>query len=300
MKAILGVDSSGTYRKAQDLLIRLGLPDLSVEGLAVVEPMLPDMSWPALSENHPLASVLKLREEAADQALREAGLPHGTSFTGHREVGHPAHMLEAYAEKHHANLIAVGSERKGRFGSLFMGSVTKGLCNDAKTNVLIGKKDLAGREGLHAVFATDLSEYAYRCADELLFLGPRGLKRITVLTAYGIDEGLRSHLVPENADLEDYMPAAFQARTETATRRIAERFQAFNIPIDVRVVEDEANSAISQTMKETGADLLMLGAQGRNFLQRLTLGSTALHEVLNGESNLLLLKPDSRSAGDPV
>lgn len=301
MKAILGVDSAGTFRRAEDLLVRLQLPDLSVEGISVVEPMLPDMSWPTLSEGHPLNDVLKLREEAADAALNEAAArleSAGFKMAKHREVGSPAHVLESRAEKTEANLIAVGSERKGRFGSLFMGSVTKGLCTGAHTNVLIAKKDSPNSGGLHAIFATDLSEYAYRCADELLFLGPRGLGRITVLTAFGIDEGLRAHLLPEDPALEEFTPAASLARTETAARRIAERFRAFDVPVDVIAVEDEANHAIDEAMKSTGADLLMLGAQGKNFLQRLTLGSTAMHEVINGNHNLLLLKPDSRSAGD--
>jgi nucleotide-binding universal stress UspA family protein len=301
MKAILGVDSAGSYRRAENLLVRLRLPEMQVEAVSVVEPMLPDMSWPALSEGHPLKEAGKLREDAADAALKEASERlNGLGFraTTHREVGNPAHVLEARAEQERANIIAAGSERKGRFGSLFLGSVTKGLCTGARTNVLIAKNDAASLGGIHAVFATDLSEYAYRCVDELLFLNPQGLSRVTVLTAYGVDEGFRSDLLPDDPALEEFTPVACQNRSETAARRIAERFKALSVPVDVVAVEDEANHAIEATMRSTGAELLILGDQGKNFLQRLTLGSTAMHEVINGNHNLLLLKPHSRSTGD--
>lgn len=297
MKAILGVDLGGTSQRAEHLLLRLAFPDLHVELVTGVEAVLPDMTWPSLSVDHPIALALKQREEAADAVLNEAESrlsAGGVPATKTRDFGDPSRLLAEIAEAHQADLIAAGSERKGRFGSLFLGSVTKGLCIEAKTNVLIGKKEGAGSGMLTAVFATDLSEYSLRCVDELLRLAPKGIGRIIVLVAFGIDEGIRTFLVPEDASLAEYTPQAVEARLRQQAEEVAGKLGSLASQSETLVVENDINHAITDAMHSSGADLLILGAQGKNFLERVALGSTAMHQVINGEDNLLLIRPHAQ------
>lgn len=294
MKAILGVDLGGTSQKAEEVLRRLAFPDLHVEAVAGVEAVLPDMSWPSLSADHPIALALKQREEAADEALdgAESRLSvKGIQVTKTRDYGDPARLLTQRAEESHADLIAAGSERKGRFGSLFLGSVTKGLCIEAKTNVLIGKQEIPAGDSVTAVFATDLSEYSLKCVDELVRLAPRGIEKIVVLVAFGIDEGIRTYLVPEDASLAAYTPQAVEARLRKEAEEVAEKLRSVCAHVETLVVENDINHSIRDAMKAHSAELLILGAQGKNFLKRIALGSTAMHQVINGDDNLLLLRP---------
>jgi nucleotide-binding universal stress UspA family protein len=47
---------------------------------------------------------------------------------------------------------------------------------------------------------------------------------------------------------------------------------------------------IGEVMREKAADLLVIGAQGTGVLERLFVGSVAMHQVVNEPWNLMLLR----------
>ena len=133
MKVLLGVDLGDTSLLAEDALFRLGVGAPVVEAAHVVEPLFPDAGSPNLGPSPVLLEVL--------ENLKKQG---------------------------EAKLVAVGSERKGAFGSLFLGSVTRGLALESRVGVLIGKSAIPHDGPLKVLLATDGSEYFDRCLEKLM------------------------------------------------------------------------------------------------------------------------------------
>jgi len=44
-------------------------------------------------------------------------------------------------------------------------------------------------------------------------------------------------------------------------------------------------------MHSTGAELMVVGAHGKGWIERLLIGSTSLHEVIDEPYNVLVLRP---------
>jgi nucleotide-binding universal stress UspA family protein len=80
---------------------------------------------------------------------------------------------------------------------------------------------------------------------------------------------------------------------EERNEKVRQILEPLGCPIDTRVYADAAASSIPVAMKETGAELLILGAQGHGFLERLTLGSTSFHQVMAEPYSVLVLRASS-------
>jgi nucleotide-binding universal stress UspA family protein len=55
-------------------------------------------------------------------------------------------------------------------------------------------------------------------------------------------------------------------------------------------VNASVNDAIKQTMQEFNAQLLIVGAHGHGFFERMMLGSIALHQVVAEPHSVLVLR----------
>jgi nucleotide-binding universal stress UspA family protein len=138
------------------------------------------------------------------------------------------------------------------------------------------------------VFATDHSSYADRCVPELLALAPRGISRLTVLSCYPPEfaRAIRSLLPEFVLDPAEWIEANLRERNEQVARTLT----PLGCEIDTRVCSAPAATGIPKVMQETGADLLILGAQGHGFLDRLKMGSTSYHQVTAEPYSVLLLR----------
>jgi nucleotide-binding universal stress UspA family protein len=205
-----------------------------------------------------------------------------------------------HADEIDARLIAVAGTRKGVLRAFFLGSVARALVTGAHQSVLVAKGEIAAEGPVRAVFATDHSEYANRCLQELLALAPRGLSHLTVITCYPKElvHAMRPFLDEFALDPAEWIEKNLEERNEKVRRTL----EPLECPIETRIYADAATSSIPVAMKETGADLLILGAQGHGFLERLTLGSTSFHQVMAEPYSVLLLRASSptEKAGDYV
>jgi nucleotide-binding universal stress UspA family protein len=188
-----------------------------------------------------------------------------------QRLGSPVSVLTAEADERSADLIAVGSEQKGTWGSLFFGSVGKGLLMGADHSILFGKGPVENEGAINAIFATDHSEYAQKAADWLLSHLPAGFGQVVVLTAVG-----------EKDD---------RATFEKANHDLAIRFNQQGIAARGEVVEGHPSQAIKQAMSAHKSDLLIVGAQGHGFLERLRIGSLSFEVVVNSPYSVLVIRP---------
>jgi nucleotide-binding universal stress UspA family protein len=276
MKALIGIDPSDVFRPAMELFRRLRFGDMEAELLFSVESVSPKANAPQIPSDHPLALVVRQQEEEGRRYLAEAEALLGGEVRSscHLGYGDAVHAMVARADEIGADLIVAGSARKGTFGSLFFGSVSKGLLVDARLSVLIGKHAPAVADGMTAVLATDHSDYARRSIDSLLRIRPHGLSRLVLLTALptGTEEEAGRDVQALMADL-------------------ARDLEGLSLECEARIVEAHPNEAIRQAMADEKADLLIMGAQGRGFIDRVTIGSISFHQVVNEPHNVLVLRP---------
>lgn len=300
MKTLIGIDGDGLYRPALCLLGRLRLLNDGVT-LAHVErptppqfqtvPLIPDTMTAPEIDSTLRALGRTLLEESAEEA-RDAGL--GDDPRTIYRLGNPAATLMDLAGEEHADLVAIGARPHSPLECFLLGSVGRALAIAAHSSFLVARGRSKNEGPVTAVFATDHSAYANRCFARLLDMRPEGLGHVTIVTA-----------TESTADLALHGAMGWDDRTtesvdasEQAARRLGEgmvgRLTAQGISAEYRLVEDRAEEALRQIMEETGSDLLILGSRGHGMIERVLIGSLALHAVVAESYSVLVVRmPDA-------
>lgn len=283
MKAVVGVSFIGQSKTGLDLFLRLGFPAPHAVLVHAVESVLPDGGFLPEGGMSPIVDIQRQRKEDGERLLAETAAKLGCTHETRIAFGNPAHMLTDIAEETGADLLVSGSDMKGAIESMIMGSVTRALVTAAKRSILIAKQEVGDGRALKVVFATDHSEYADRCADLLVRLAPTGIGHLTIVTADTADPSVREAL----DGAEGITHGETLARKNEALRK---RLLPLCSDIETHVIAGPAEAAIDEAMKIAKADLLVIGAQGHGFLERLIMGSTAMHMVANSPWNVLVLR----------
>ncbi|MGV3617891.1 MAG: universal stress protein [Fimbriimonas sp.] len=294
MRALVGIDDFGTSDKALRLVAKLGIEGLETTLAHCVESVLPDGTFPELGTGHALARMVRDREVAGEKALekaRQALEARGIAAQVRIEHGSPSVCLLRVSDEIAADLTVVGCSNKGRWGSWFFGSVSQAVVSGARRHLAVAKSEVPDDRPLTAVFATDHSPYANRCLDAFLDMGAKGIGRVHVLTANQIDAGMAAMLVNGLPDLAVDAERWVSENLLQRNQGIADRLQAKGVEASPMVIDGHPNQAIHQAMEETGADLLVLGAQGHGFIERLTMGSVSFYQAVSERHSVLILRP---------
>ena len=201
-----------------------------------------------------------------------------------------------YSDREQASLIAVGCSGKSAARAFFTGSVGRGLTIAAHQSLLIAKGE--PKEGpIRAVLATDHSAYANDCLDKLLELAPQGISHLTVMSAY--PKEILGHLMPYLPDIvldpSEWVEQGLEQRNQQVIQKLAPLgSMGTGCTFASRVMGMDADEAIETAMGEAEADLLILGAQGHGFVERLTTGSTSFHQVVAEPYSVFLLRVPGR------
>jgi nucleotide-binding universal stress UspA family protein len=291
MKTVVGVDLAEQYASALETCLELDFPNQEFLFVHAVEPMpsyappMPEASNDGASWMHHLrraGQAVVAKAEARTQQIPSSSLVLD---------GPAASNLITIAETHAVDLVAVGTVRRSGLASFVAGSVARALAIGAKQSILVTKGDLQPKGPLHAVFATDHSDYANRALDRLLGWAPRGVAKIDVLTAYDIDhvqrKGAPEDLIQPQSKLEEAMKEHLQTKGGEVKRMIEQA----GYSSELHVLSGSAVHVLGDHMKKSGADLLIVGAQGHGFFERLMVGSTALQQVTSAPYPVLVIRP---------
>lgn len=289
MKAVVGVDLGGAFQVGLDLLNAILFESPSLRFVNVIEPIMPDGGLPDLAVSNPMAQILDDLQKAGKELIDRTVAEHPGS-TGVVEFGSPTGAILEVAEDFGADLVVVGSQHKTLVESLFSGSVTKSLTNTEKKSVLIGKQEVRAQGGLVAVFAHDMSEYSDKAVDKLVALAPQGLIRIVLVTADSTDPSIVAVVERNDPTMSGETFDVVESQLNNRQAEIAARLSAICSNVDRVVSRGKPNDVLNETMDSTNADLLILGAHGHGFIERLVVGSVALHEVTYESHNVLLLR----------
>ncbi len=284
MKAVVGVGFSTQCLAGVEAFVRLGFPRSEAVLVHCVESVLPDGGFMPADSLGPIAEIQNQRKADGEKRLAEVAADLTARGVANKSVvvyGRPAHELTALAQEEGADVLVTGSGKKGSVETFFMGSVTRALVVEAKRSILVGKAALKGSGKIRTVLATDHSEYADRCIDHFVSMAPSGLGKVTVVCA-------------DTRDPDVVQATEGEVGAADMLRRKNEAVEAKLRPIcdetESVVLSGRANDVINAAMEEARADLLVLGAHGHGFLERLLIGSTAMHMVGNSPWNVFVVR----------
>jgi nucleotide-binding universal stress UspA family protein len=198
----------------------------------------------------------------------------------------------ARAEATQADLVVAQSEPKSWFNNMFMGSVTRRLAMEGATSALL-LKSAPKHGGRVAVFGSDLSEYSQRAWQQFLQMNAQGLERIIAVTAVDTRPVDFGPLLP---DPTPFMPNIPVVNRDALLERLRQACPApAGVAVEHALIDGTPADALEPYMESVGADLLVLGAQGHTWADRVAIGSVALHMTMWGRSTLLLVRPTINS-----
>lgn len=147
----------------------------------------------------------------------------------------------------------------------------------------------------HILSATDLSASSLEAVDRGFLLAAEHGARHTVLHALGLDAlaPLRALLGGQAAGVSARLVEQAQAEL---TQAVAESAQAHGLQPQLVVEEGAVTDVLPRSATARGADLLLVGAHGSGFLQRMLLGSTTSQLLRKSRQPVLVVKQEPRHA----
>lgn len=294
MKILIGIDTSNAWREVANLLVRLFPKGFEAELVHCVESILPDSSFPEVGSGHVLAKIMQESRAQAEAALKEAETflsAHHVTSTKVITQGSPNREILEHADKTGCSLIAIRSVVKSDAESIMFGSTAKAVVISAKQSVLVVKNSHSDSGQVNALIATDHSKYMGRCIDLLNGMDSIRFGKLTVFTTNEADASTTSFLLRDLPDLADYAPTWIKEKLIETNEKVAADLAHLAEETSTNVAVENAKKAIPEAMGDTNSELLIMGAHGHNFFERILLGSQSMHQILNETSSVLLLRP---------
>jgi nucleotide-binding universal stress UspA family protein len=241
-----------------------------------------------------LQSTARPKLEAQQQQLEAQGL----QVTVEIPTGLPANSLNDLAARYCADLIVVGSHGQSLWREGVLGCFTCAVLHNVQYPVLLlnvrlkmpgkpGSCEISRTEILrHVLFPADFSEISLRALEYVERLAMKGLEQVTVLNALDVPGG------------EAY-PPGYQEMATGAARELLEQWKQRLLQAGVPVVHDRFDpghpiSAILQALESQDISLIVMGTQGKGFIQEIFLGSVAHNVSRLAPCPVLLIPPASR------
>ncbi|MCS7190791.1 MAG: universal stress protein [Fimbriimonadales bacterium] len=294
MRIVVGVDGDGAYAAAIAWIQALGFRQPEVILVSVIEPPRPPVvGVVAPFPEEVFVQSLQAQELAAQERLStlQAQLQaQGIAAESVIVQGQAGAKLLEVAEARNADLIALGGTRKGTLQALFVGSAARAALTSAKQSLLIAYTPPPSDQPLHAVLATDHSEYNLRCVELLAQFAPHNLHRIAIATAFDVDEETLQMLTRHAPVLQQSGVEWIIEQLHERNRQVCEKLRPLGAACESLVIEGLPIPSLREAMKATDAQLLILGAKGHSLLERLSLGSVSYHFAVGERVNLLILR----------
>jgi nucleotide-binding universal stress UspA family protein len=212
-------------------------------------------------------------------------------------IGLPGRSLNGVAQKYGASLIIIGSHGKSRWREGVLGTFSSAVLHNVQFPLLVLPVGVAeGREPhclwrgsellSHLLFPTDFSQTAAEAMCYLELLAPRGVSRVTLLHALMKTPGPGGALrVDDEAEAvaRNFLDL-LQGRLEAAGVSQVQNRMAVGHPVAV----------IVEALKTTDISLIVLGTQGKGFIEEISLGSVAHNISRFAPCPILLIPPAGR------
>ncbi len=293
MKIVVGVDRNGYYGSALSWLQALRFREPEVWLCSVVEPVRPPLvGVMAPFPEEVLTEAAQAQEQSAQERLESARQQlESVGISAHTILrqGHAGTQLLQLAEELNADLIALGGSHKTAIQAFFVGSVLRTLLSHAPQSLLVAYTPPKTSE-ITVMIATDHSDYNAQCLQKLLAFAPQGISKLEVATAYELDEETLRLLTKSNQALQQGGTQWITEHLHERNRQVCEQLRPLGASCGSVVVEGATIPALREALRETGAELMILGAKGHSLIERLSLGSISYHFATAERANLLILR----------
>jgi nucleotide-binding universal stress UspA family protein len=283
-KIIVGVDFSPeselAARQAIEIARHTGGEVVLVHCGATVEmPSLPEDAPPSGREafnayRSTLADILAGHREELS-SLRERLSGQGPVVSQTLIEGFPDTALCEAARQTGADLVVVGTHGRTGLRWFFLGSVAGSVVRTCETNVLVARREAAGRGGFHRILvATDFSPGSVKALDSALEVAAAGAE-IGVVHYYGLVWPLVYSgvaLAPAPAPSESLKAELDAAARKRGEDLIAPRRRP-GVKLTFHALSGTPLPGIVHRVEEGAYDLVAMGSHGRRGFRLLSLGS---------------------------
>ncbi len=293
MKALIGIDTLGTYEPAIRLFARLGFPNVDLTLLNAADLVLPYTSFAMPATVDATNDFVEGLRNSGEEAVGEAAeLAKSYGIEAKTEVVSGPSVLTVLdrADELGVNLVGVASGRKGALATLFTGSMSRSIVSSSRHPVLVAKEGVKEQGPIEAVLATDHSPYADAAVDQLLTMAPKGISHIHVVTAYEVSDKEAKILEVNLPSLKGNPEQWIQQKLDEKCKALVGKLSQHGYEADYTLEKGHANKVISGAMARTKAELLVMGAQGHGFIDRLFVGSVSFHQLVSEPHSVLILR----------
>jgi nucleotide-binding universal stress UspA family protein len=296
MNILYATDGSECAERAGRLLASLPLPP---ETRVTVLSAVPESGWVAAAplggeaSLYPLLAEVAAEEQAAALKTAEAAAPAlragGVSVSVCVRRQSPADAILEQAREDGAQLVVVGSHGVGAVERLLVGSVSERVARYAHCSVLAARGESVSR-AIVAVDGTEASEHAVEALlrlplpVELPLTAVHVLRPRDVVPPLQLGPGLSWDNVMQQYDEQ------LQGVGLRIARHAQERLRAGGRASEVAVRCGAPADELIATAKETGADLIVVGAANRSALGRLFLGSVSGRLLSHAPCSVLIAR----------
>ena len=272
------LDLAGDLGATLHLVHGVLLPDPLMEAYAGMSLVGPDVL-----ESHRQGLQSQLERQVAARS------PQGPVVC-HAVPGAADQAILLVAEESDADLVVVGSTRRGAIARSVLGTTAQRVLRGATVPTLV-MKGTHKRPPHRALIATDLSDLSRSAAD-------RGLEILTALSAKGEFPEVRSVLVI-GFDMPLPAPLRQEALEQVAEKQLysfLEELQPVSRPIQARVRVGYPAKEVVAEAADWDADLLIMGSHSRRGASRFLIGSVAETTLRTVECDVLVI-PAAAAAG---
>lgn len=241
-----------------------------------------------------------IRAEARPKLEAQKAKLEAQGFTVGLEMptGLPAQSLNEVARCCGADLLVVGSHGKSLWREAVLGCVTCAVVHHSQhptllLNVQLKKEAEAGACRLeatdllrHVLFPTDFSVISDRAGGYLEHLATRGMAQVTVLHALD---------VPGEEDYPPGFRETLEARARESLKAKVERLRQAGVSqVHSHFDPGHPLPAILRVLESRDISLIVMGTQGKGFIQELFLGSVAHNVSRLAPCPVMLIPPATR------
>ena len=231
--------------------------------------------------------------QAAEEQLRHDIPQAAVNVEVLVEPGDPTEVILKTARARECRLIVTGIARDETLGRFGLGNTVDRLLRRSCIPVLV-VKDRPRSPYAHIVVATDFSDSARHALQTALGFFPD--HKLSVFHAFETPRGGLT-TAAGSYDEDSRNAALAECATFLASIDIPDERRR---GVGVLVQQGEPERLIRQCVREHGADLLVLGSQGRNILVDIFIGSTARDVLAAPPCDLLLVRePGAAAEGEP-
>jgi nucleotide-binding universal stress UspA family protein len=214
-------------------------------------------------------------------------------------IGLPGFSLNEVAQKYDASLIIIGSHGKSRWREGVLGTFASAVLHNAQFPLLVLPVRVENGKApsclwhctellAHLLFPTDFSQTAAEALCYLELLAPRGVGRVTLLHALESppERVAEPQALTEAAAVARNFLDLLQGRLEAAGVLEVQTLMSPGHPVAV----------ILEVLRTTDISMIVLGTQGKGFIEEIYLGSVAHNISRFAPCPILLIPPADRDS----